>query len=207
MNKRKLHHVWTRFRKVTYWHFLVVALVFGVISILALRNNNLTSVKLRDEVLRVDQENGDTEAALRKLRSYIYGHMNTSLATPNGTYPPIQLKYRYDRLVQAERDRVAALNKNTIYNDAQTYCEQTQPASFFGAGRLSCIQSYIDSHPVTTENEKPIPDSLYKFDFASPTWSPDLAGWSLLLSGFFFLLGMIRFGLEIWLRNQFKHHS
>ena len=25
-----------------------------------------------------------------------------------------------------------------------------------------------------------IPVSLYEFDFISPTWSPDLAGWSML---------------------------
>lgn len=206
MNKRHLHHIWVKLKKVSHWHFLVAAVICGVVALFALRQNNLTAVHLRDEVLKVDQANGDIEAALRKLRGYIYGHMNTNLASSTSVYPPIQLKYRYERLVQAEKERVGAANSNTVYNDAQTYCEQTQPASFFGAGRLGCIQNYIDSHPASTETEKPIPDSLYKFDFASPTWSPDLAGWSLVLSGFFFVLFMIRFGLELWLRSQLKHH-
>jgi hypothetical protein len=181
-----------------------VAVLCGVVALFALRQNNLTAVRLRDEVLKVDQENGDVEAALRNLRSYIYGHMNTSLASSTSVYPPIQLKYRYERLVQAEKDRVSAIN-STIYNDAQSYCERTQPASFYGAGRLGCIQSYLDSHPGATE--KPIQDATYKFDFASPVWSPDLAGWSMVLSGFFLVLFVARFGLELWFRNQFKHHA
>jgi hypothetical protein len=179
MHKRKLHHLLVTLKKLHYWYLLVATLLFAVLAILALRQNNLTAVNLRNEVLKVDQENGDVEAALRKLRTYVYGHMNTSLSSNTSVYPPIQLKYRYERLVQAEKDRVANANTNTTYNDAQTYCEQTQPASFYGAGRLACIQSYIDSHPVEQQTEKPIPDALYKFDFASPIWSPDLAGWSL----------------------------
>lgn len=207
MHKRKLHHLWVRFKRLTHWHLLGLAILFGFICVISLRQNNLTALRLRDELLIVDQQNGDVEAALRKLRSHIYGHMNTSLASNTSVYPPIQLKYRYERLVQAEKERVAAINTNTVYNDAQTYCERTQPQSFFGAGRLACIQSYIDTHPTQTVPEKQIPDSLYKFDFASPRWSPDLAGWSMLLSGLFFVLFAVRFGLELWLRNQFKRHN
>jgi hypothetical protein len=205
INKRHLHHVWRQLRHVHTSYFLVLTIVFATISVFALRNNNVTALKLRDHVLAVDQQNGDIETALRQLRGYIYGHMNTDLATSTSVYPPIQLKYRYDRLEQAEADRVAAANTNTVYNDAQTYCERTQPQSFYGAGRLGCIQSYIDTHPggpVATAN--PIPDSLYKFDFASPTWSPDLAGWSLVLAALFGLLFIIRFVVERWMRWELK---
>jgi hypothetical protein len=33
-----------------------------------------------------------------------------------------------------------------------------------------------------------ISPSLYEFDFVSPTWSPDLAGWSLVASTMLLLL-------------------
>ena len=52
-----------------------------------------------------------------------------------------------------------------------------------------------------------ITDSLYKFDFASPTWSPDLAGISMILAVFFFLLFLVRLGLDFWFKNQLKHHA
>ncbi len=207
MNKRKLHHLYTKFRVVSYWYFLIGAVVCAVVAIFALRQNNLGAIKLRDEVLKVDQQNGDTEAALKKLRQYIYGHMNTDLASSTSVYPPIQLKYRYDRLVAAEQARVDQANKNTVYNDAQKFCEATQPQSFYGAGRLPCVQDYIDTHHVTAVTPQAIPDGLYKYDFASPVWSPDLAGWSLVASSVFLLLFIIRFGLDRWLRYEFRQRQ
>lgn len=205
MNKRHLHHVWTKIRVVSYWYFLIGVVISGVIAVMALRQNNLTALRLRDEVLKTDQQNGDTEAALRKLRKYVYSHMNTDLSSGTSIYPPIQLKYRYERLVEAEKARVQAANGN-IYNDAQTYCEKTSPQSFYGAGRLGCIQDYIDRQPASAKPQA-IPDALYKYNFASPAWSPDLAGWSLVSLVFFLLMFLIRFGLELWFRYQFKQHQ
>lgn len=202
MNKRQLHHILVRLKKANYWYFLAAALLTGFVAIMALRNNNLTVIKLRQEVLQVDQQNGNTEAALKKLRQYVYAHMNTNLASSTSVYPPIQLKYRYERLAAAEKDRISMQNGNT-YNNAQTYCEKNFPESFFGAGRLPCIQGYLDSHP----NVQPIaiPDSLYKFDFVSPVWSADLAGLSLVLSGFLLAIFLILFTLSHWLHRQLKH--
>jgi len=206
MNKRYVHHLWTQLRRISYWYLLIACVVTGLVAVFALRQNNLNAIKLRDEVLKVDKENGDTEAALKKLRQYIYGHMNTDLAGSTSVYPPIQLKYRYDRLVAAEQARVDQANTNTVYNDAQKFCEATQPQSFYGAGRLPCVQNYIDTHHVTTVTPQAIPDSLYKYDFASPVWSPDLAGWSLLAFAVLLLLFVLRFGLERWLHYEFKRH-
>lgn len=204
MNKRKLHHIWVLLKRVNYWYFLAAFLLSALVAIFALRQNNLTAVKLRDEVLKVDQQNGNTEAALKKLREYVYAHMNTGLSTDTSVYPPIQLKYSYDRLLQAEKDRVATQNGST-YNDAQIYCEKNFPQSFYGAGRLPCIQSYLDGHPNIQPRQ--VPDSLYKFDFVSPVWSADLAGISLVGSGLFLALFAAIFLLKFWMRYQFKHHQ
>lgn len=198
MDKGKLHHLWRKLRPISYWYFLVGCVVCGLVAIYALRQNNLTAVRLRDEVLKVDQQNGDVEAALRTLRAHVYGHMNASLANPTGVYPPIQLKYRYERLVTAEKERVSAQNER-IYNDAQTTCEQQFPAGLSGGGRVPCIEAYVANHGV---KEQPIPDALYKFDFVAPVWSPDLAGWSLVLAGLFLALFAFRLSLEIWLKRS-----
>jgi len=198
MDKRHLHHLWTRIRLFSYWHFLAACIVCALIAVLALRQNNITALRLRDNVVKTDQENGDVEAALRKLRQYVYGHMNTNLATGNGIYPPIQLKYRYERLVAAEKQRVSDENAK-IYNNAQNYCEAQFPKGLSGSGRIPCIQQYIDSHGV---KEQTIPDSLYKFDFVSPPWSPDLAGLSIVAAVVFGVLTIARFSLEYWFRHN-----
>ncbi len=205
MNKRRLHHTWRQLHKFSAWYFLLGFVIWSGIAVGALRNNNLTALRLRDEVMKVDQQNGDVEAALRELRAYMHGHMNTSLAVEGGVYPPIQLKYRYERLVEAE---LAKTNQsNTVYADAQKYCEANEPESFYGAGRLTCIQGYIDRQPNVKTETPYIPDSLYKFDFASPAWSADLAGLSIVAAALFGILFVVRFGLERWMRSKLKRHS
>lgn len=177
MSKRYLH-IWHYLWNLQPWYFIGLAVIFGVISLVSLRHNNEHMVRLRDVVYAADQNNGDVEGALRNLRSYIYNHMNTSLASgPNAVHPPIQLKYTYERLVQAQQASIG--QGSALYNEAQSYCEgQTK----IGSEVISCIQDYISSHGGKVAT---IPDGLYKFDFTSAKWSPDLAGWSLLAAIFF----------------------
>lgn len=200
MDKRKLHHLWTKLRPLRHWYFLIAFIAFGVIFIFSYRQNNMTALNLRDKVLNVDKENGDVETALRELREYTYSHMNAGLSGgATNIYPPIQLKYRYERLVEAEKNRVAALNAPVI-KAGQEFCAKQPPSR----GRTPCNEEYLDIHGAKTQV---IPDALYKFDFASPIWSPDLAGWSLLASLVALLLFTVRFSLELWFRKRLHEHS
>lgn len=174
---------------------LVLSLLCFVLGVYGLRQNNLTMIRLRDKVYEADKNNSDVETPLRNLRAYVYAHMNTDLASgSNGIRPPLQLKYRYERLTQAEKDRVAAINAK-IYTEGQRYCETLYPAdvSISGRARVPCIQNYVTQNGVKADS---IPDSLYKFDFVSPSWSFDVAGWSLM-AGFVSLLAVI----VIWYRK------
>ena len=177
MRKRRLHHIWTITRRVKPQYALVAMLICGTYSVLSLRSNNLHMARLRDAVYLADKNNQGLEQALQNLQVYVTAHMNTDLsAGPNSPYPPIQLQYTYDRAVQAAGSAANAANAK-IYTDAQHYCEAKIPTGFSGRYRIECVQQYIDSHGVKLPS---IPDDLYKFDFVSPSWSPDAAGWSLL---------------------------
>jgi len=166
--------------RVPYSVFLVFFIITGITAIYALRANNQTMVKLRAEVYATDQAAGDVNGALNNLREYVYGHMNTNLSSgSNAIKPPIQLKYTYERLLEAEQQTNASSNSQ-IYTDAQNYCQALVPAGASGRGRIPCVQDYVTSRGVKTT---PIPTGLYQFDFVSPTWSPDLAGWSIVFAG------------------------
>ena len=133
MNKRRLHHAWTRLRRVKPWYFLALAILCGVIAIYALRANNEHMIKLRQAVYATDQSDTNVQETLQALQAYVIAHMNTNLsAGPDPVYPPIQLKYTYDRLVQAQSDAVAQTNA-AIYTEAQQYCEQQYPWNKFKA--------------------------------------------------------------------------
>ncbi len=189
MDKKQLHHLWTKTRRIKVWHLAVVFFISATIGIFALRQNNLTMVELRAAVYDADEQAGDVEQALQNLRKYVHSHMNTDLTGgQNGVYPPIQLKYTYQRLQQVEKDRVKQ-NSAQVYTDAQTVCERQNPTGFSGRGRIPCIEAYVSTHTVA---EKTIPDALYKFSFASPSWSPDLAGFSVLIAGLSLALLVLR---------------
>lgn len=158
------------------WYLLVLAIISGVICLQALRSNNLRMNDLRDAVYAADSGNGDVQGALKELQAYVTNHMNTDLSvgkTP--IYPPIQLKYTYERLKASQATAYA--KRTNIYSDAQAYCEAQNSRDFSGRNRVPCIEQYVQSHSTTALPT--IPDSLYKFAFNSPRWSPDLAGWSL----------------------------
>ncbi|OVE79469.1 hypothetical protein BVY00_00315 [bacterium G20] len=173
-----------RLRRLPYSVFLLLFIVSSVVALYALRHNNQTMVRLRSEVYTADQAGGDVNLALNNLRKYVYGHMNTDLSSGGSAIkPPIQLKYTYERLLAVEQQKAVSTNSQ-IYTDAQTYCQAQVPAGVSGRGRVPCVQDYVTSHGIKTT---PIPTGLYQFDFISPAWSPDLAGWSLVLAGLMFL--------------------
>lgn len=179
MHKRKHNNLWEKLLAIKPWYFLILALVSGVICVGAMRANNQHMSELREAVYAADKNNGDVKGALQELQAYVTSHMNTSLSSgKTAVYPPIQLKYTYERLVEAQNAQFA--KGSTLYNDAQRYCEGQNSADFSGRNRVPCIEQYVLSH--TSAKPAAIPDALYKFSFASPRWSPDLAGWSLLVT-------------------------
>lgn len=197
MNKRYLHHLWTRVRPVRAPYLVAAFIVCAGGAALALRHNYTEMTKLRSAVFVADQSGSGVEDALQKLRKYVGGHMNTDLATADGVYPPIQLKYTYNRLQQAEQDRVNATNSQ-VYTDAQHTCEAQYPGSFSGGPRVPCIEQYVKDHGTTART---IPDAMYKFNFASPSWSPDMAGWLLALAALSGVLAALRLGLGLLARR------
>lgn len=201
MNKKHLHHIWRQLKIVKPWYFLVIAVVFGLISVYSLRQNNLTMVRLRDKVYQADKNNVDVEASLRNLREYVYAHMNTNLSSGNNAiYPPIQLKYSYERALNASQ---VTQDPNTkIYTDAQAECERQFPRGLSGSGRIPCIQNYIASHGI---KEAALPTaSLYEFDFVSPRWSPDVAGIAMVAAAIFLMLFIVRWLSDKWLLAELR---
>lgn len=159
---------------------------------------------LRDAVYAADKNDGNVEAALQNLRTYVYGHMNTDLAAgPNAVHPPVQLKYTYDRLVQAASQKVEAANA-TLYTDAQSYCQALIPTGFSGRYREGCINQYVTTHGASAQS---IPKNLYEFDFVSPKWSPDLAGWSLITTVIFALAALFFWAFEDFIQRRLKKHA
>lgn len=201
MDKRQAHHIWVKFRWLKPIYFLVLALLSGYVCVMALRANNAHMDELRRAVYTADANDTDVQAPLKELQAYVTTHMNTDLATSTSVYPPIQLKHTYERLIKARSDAAAAANSQ-LYSDAQRFCEQQNSTDFSGRNRVPCIEQYVQSH--NPQKPEPVPDALYKFSFASPRWSPDLAGWSLVAAVLFGLLFVMSLVAKQLLRRYSK---
>ena len=149
--------------------------------------------------MSADKNNGNVNGDLNKLRSYIYAHMNTSPSSgSNGIYPPIQLKYTYQRLLANAQAQVSNQNSQ-FYSDAVAYCNRLMPNYVANEANLrkitTCEEQYYEAQTRSTAYVSP---ALYEFDFVSPFWSPDLAGFSILFS-----LGLLIAIVVIYLYDRF----
>ncbi len=71
---------------------------------------------------------------------------------------------------------------------------------FSGHNRVPCIEQYVQDHP--DQKATPIPPELYEFAFATPVWSPDLAGWSMAAAILCAILFVVTFAVRWLLRRQ-----
>lgn len=204
MNKHRISGIWHKIGDVSLVGLIITFMIFAGVSIFALRSNNLRMTELRQAVYIADENDGDVELALRELRTFVYAHMNTDLrAGSSSSQPPIQLVNRFERAVASEQARVAAQNNATqVYADAQARCEKS---SIPLTARAQCIQDYVAQNGNGIPQLSLPPKEFYTFDFASPFWSPDIAGWSLVATVFVGLLIIARLLAGLVVKLYVRH--
>ena len=182
---KKRSEIYTFFKRFNLRLLVALLIVFVTLSVYGLRQNNIQMLKLKNQLTTADKNNGDVNGDLNKLRLFIYNHMNTTPSSSNGVYPPIQLKYTYQRLLTADQ-AAASTTGGATQAQAVTYC--TELGSGYTPSELATCESWYltTTQPGTTPT---VPAALYQFDFISPIWSPDLAGFSIVIS--FILLLMV----------------
>ncbi|MGH7238731.1 MAG: hypothetical protein ACREHG_01565 [Candidatus Saccharimonadales bacterium] len=203
MDISALRSSWSKLRRYRPLILASLFIISAVICVFALRHNNLHMVDLRNQVYAADKRGQGVEPALDHLRNYVTIHMNTDLSSGTGINPPIQLKYTYER---AQQSMVKPTGNDQFYTEAQDVCQQEYPVEsslYVWQHYVSCVENYLNSHHVDIKVSAPtVPPAIYEFDFASPTWSPDLAGWSLVATALFLVLAIISFFVDFWLKRD-----
>lgn len=172
--KRLLRH-WRRLHLKT-WQLLIVLLLGIVCSVFFLRQNNLKMVELREAVLTADKVGVNVAPALEALNQHVFDHMNTRIVRP------VELVNTYNRQAQAV---IEAANKGSgrdIYAEATAACERR------GIPLTSIAQCAADyaatNNPGVGPQQIVLPDkNRFVYSFASARWTPDLAGFSVLVTG------------------------
>jgi hypothetical protein len=145
-----------------------------------LRQNNVHMLKLRKELLAADVSGANVENSLNNLRGYVFGHMNTNVNTGGSLEAPIQLVNTYYRAILQVEARDASQNgSQALYNRAVEGCNSQEGDLY---KNVTCVENYLTTHGSGLKNQNLPLKEMYQFNFVSPWWSADLAGWLVVLS-------------------------
>lgn len=184
-----------KYRNLTFILILFWVAISLMTTLYGLRHNNQRMEELRAAVVAADKSGDEKklEGALSALRDHVLSHMNTELQPRDAesSEKPIQLSYKYyrDTLKKWDQEIDETGVGEDILKRARSICETDD---FVISERLNCLIS--NSQKLAQKQNVqgfPLPETLrkdfYVYNFPSPSWSPDLAGISLV----FFSLSLI----------------
>jgi hypothetical protein len=194
-----------RLQCVKIWQLVILLILAVFVSATFLRLNNIGMIELRTAVVDADNtgDNAAIQNTLYDLQRYVTAHMNTDMG--KGVY----LESTYKRDVQAVYAAASSddnLNGN-IYKKAQDVC--APKFTGYSNAYLQCTLGELAKYPASanliSSIQFPQPYT-YLHDFVSPLWSPDFAGWSVLICIAILTMIIIRLIGVIILRLILRHH-
>jgi len=194
-------------QRVKTWQLVILLVIVGFVAATFLRLNSIGMVQRREAVINADAA-GNEQAIIQRLldlQQYTSAHMNTDLG--RGVY----LENSYNRDLQDwQKNQYGDRNPNgNIYKKAQEVC--APQFSSYSNAYLQCTTNELAKYPSAegpaSETSKPRQEA-YIHDFQSPVWSPDFAGWSLVVMGAILALILIRLAslgvLQLLLKKHYK---
>lgn len=205
MSGREINQWVYRWRKkrIKSWQILLVLTFFILSSVFLLRQNNLKMVELRNQVIVADEAGDGVAEALVNLNRHVFKHMNTTIVRP------IELVNTYNTQAKIAIETASQGSSRDIYAEAAQVCEKR------GIPLRSIAQCAADyaanNNPGTSVQKITLPDkNRFTYSFATPRWTPDSAGFSLLVTGvvlFWLLFRSIEYVIvRLVLRHRLKNN-
>ena len=183
-NKKQIRSTLKKISMLKTWQLIILLILVLFIAATALRLNNVGMDQRREGVYSAD-EAGDEDIIhqrLLSLREYSSSHMNANTGA-------FVLKNQYDR--DSQRALADAQNKSeesespngNIYKKAAEVCDPQ--FSGYSQAYMQCFMNELNKYPESgaVSDSVVLPTAeLYQYDFASPIWTPDIAGWTVLLA-------------------------
>jgi hypothetical protein len=201
-DKRQVRRSIKQLQHVKTWQLLVLLILCAFVAATFLRLNSVGMKERRDAVLAADKA-GDKEAIkarLYELQRYSATHMNADVG-------PVYLENQYKRDSQAAITAASSDgdSNGNIYKKAQDVCAPR--FTHYSTAYLQCTVDYLNQYSPANQPASTVPlpkADAYRYSFAAPLWSPDFAGFSVLICLLIALMIVARFvGLFI-LRMMLK---
>lgn len=195
-----------RLSQLKTWQLLLLLMLAAFITATFLRLNNVGMIERRDAVLSADKAGDVADIARRivDLQRYSAAHMNADTGR-------IELVEQYKR--DATKLMAAAggsTNPNgNIYAAADAVCKPQFHG--YSIGYQNCYMAELNKHPAAPQlvSQLKMPDAaLYRYEFISPLWTADWAGWSVLICLLITLVIVLRLivlaVLHIMLKRRYR---
>jgi len=203
-DKRRVQQNIRQLQRVKTWQLLILFLIMAFVAATFLRLDNIGMKQRRDAVLAADNTGDETviQSRLYDLQRYAATHMNSGTDT-------FYLEGEYRRESQRRVD-VAKNYENpngNIYVKAEAVCKPQFTA--WSEAYVQCFAAQLAKYPPSPDPTQNVtfPDvNLYRYSYDSPLWSPDFAGWSVMVCLVILLMIIVRLiGLGV-LRLLLKRH-
>lgn len=197
VNKKQARRSIKQLQRIRTWKLVVLLVLMCFLSATFLRLNNIGMIERRSAVVTADNEgdNTITQSRLYDLQRYVTSHMNTDMG--KGIY----LESGYKRDVQKAYEHVE--NDSEVYRKAQEICAPR--FTHWSQAYVQCTISELAKYPAADSLKLPYADS-YLHVFISPLWSPDFAGWSLIVCIVIFVMIIVRLVGVMALKIILRHH-
>lgn len=176
--------------RVKTWQLVIVLILFVFVAATFLRLNNIGMVERLKAVTSSDMAAASEETASRlyDLQRYAAAHMNADTG-------------QFDLVGQYQRDYEAAIARASETNTSSQSITAKADAickprfSGWSLAYVQCVRDELDKFGSSEnlQSDVELPNAaLYRHSFVSPLWSPDFAGWSVLICLFIALVILLR---------------
>lgn len=204
-DKRSIYRGIKRLRAVRSWQLVVILLLVAFIAATFLRMNSTGMVARRNAVLAADKSGNveDITSRIFDLQRYAAAHMNAD----TGVFY-LQETYNRDvrKTVQAETG--ASSGDASPQAKADAICNPQLGVHGYSKAYQDCMMAELNkAGQVVDPSSIKLPSpSLYRYSFISPLWSPDFAGWSVLVCVVLALVIVLRLVSLLVLKLLLRRH-
>lgn len=179
-DNRSMRHSLKQLQRVKTWQLVILLILMLFITATFLRLNNTGMVARRHAVEAADKS-GDVDAIRARivdLQRYSAAHMNANTGV-------FYLQGQYNRDVEKQASEASGAGSEKaleIRRAADAVCKPQ--FSGWSPAYVRCYVDELNKHPadeITSANLQLPNSAQYRYGFVSPVWSPDFAGWSVVI--------------------------
>lgn len=202
-DKRRVKKSIRQLQKVKTWQLVILLVLAMFIAATLLRMNNTGMIARRQAVVSADKQGelNNLTNRLVDLQRYSAAHMNASTG-------PVYLPEQYNRDIRKQAANSDGSAKSmAIRQEAEDVCKPQFTS--WSPAYVQCYVNELNKHPageIESANLQPPNPALYRYEFSSPVWSPDFAGWSIVLCGVITLVIIGRLLSLALLKLMLKRH-